>query len=1436
MKLGLVITAHNGRDNINSGHTGLSRGECGTSPSSGRTRRLFVRAGMILLWMVLKSAPARPSTGPTISVGPGKSSIVEYDLGFRPQRVYSGFQKPTDITPLADGSLLVADEGAQEVVAFDPSTGKVLYRSKFPSGVLRARPRPLGGLVVTSADKVLLTDRTLEVEREIPVKGVRAAVELPGGRVLTVSNEDQGWMTERRPDGSILWRSKPRARITPDGKWVSEAAEQTFVSTSSLDVGGHGEIFATDADAHTLRLLSKDHLVLRFWTVYGMTHFSDTRFGANGELIAVSPETLSIWTEQRDGVIRTWTSPGIDLPLCANVSARGTILVGFQSLPENERLNAALQLSEQPKRPPFPRTLPGAVLLGVSAAILVCAAWRWRDARNASASPRTTDSSAARARPAAPSPSIATERRTDGARTAQVAGATAAFVLAAFAALRMTIQDGGVAPHKMIPFAFACAMGAIALRILNTVLGTSATFSPFSPTWSDDSGKSRTGSRALPVALACLSSGICLFSVLFLPDRPGLAVGTWIAAQVLILAAAFDRPAPGTGHSLRRASALLLGVVLLGAILTRFWEIGQYPDSTHWDHGTYGSAALKILRGDWKPFFITEPINRSIPRPWVAVCAALLGVFGAHYWVLRLTAAISGVVLVIGTYLLGSSLFNRRVGLAAAFLASVNQVLLLYSRQPYVMDPAAFFVLALYCATVGFRSGRRFPWCVAGVLSGWCLLTYWSSTVLAVVGAAIFGAFALFYPRWSWRRRAGMLWMLLGALIVYVPMIPHAIASSSLESRLKETTVVLEPDGSIRRDPAFWKKQLEQTFGTILQHGESSSWNVSTGKPLALGPETVLFGIGLIYLLISGRRAPAAVLLPWIGLGFLLGNGLFPNPNFYHCLAAIPPVVFFSAVTVDRLLALSDSRKPPLRTASTVAALLVMAFIGVLHLRAVWELVGRSPRARANGGPALRADVRSIVPRYIRENANRRYYLVRTSRELSCAEAPFLFFADDSDIYDVTKPPEEVLPVRPLDPPREVAFIVLPGRLMDVDSIRATYPNARTVELDSTIVPKPVQILVVDADSVRRAFEATASKRSLRDWASPRLPSSIPSGDRPTAGGRDSHHSRTDVPPGVLQIPTERSAGRVSTRSKTRHEGWGLGDSQPQQREIAQGRRQEMHLRDALPAENEVDRLFHDLHAEYVRSDEQLGQKREVIVLERQRAKRLGPVHAKSGSLVFSSKPEHDPHQGIEGAAQGQLPKWRAVHAPALDEPRADQDVRVAISRGAEQARNLLRLVIEVRVHRDDVVAPRRDGGETSPEGSAQASRLLLVQDADVRDLAGQILRDGERPVLSLDDVEKLPGRHTLHLLCDPACQRLDVLPLVICGDDDRDPRRPAVRQRRFVTGRDRGHRQSLCPISRGCASEAFARRGLVSWQRIAWELNARPLLDGRPHKSHSRC
>jgi len=67
--------------------------------------------------------------------------VVEYDLDSKPLRKYTGLKKPVDITPLADGTILLVDEEASAVMVFD-GDGRVRWREKIGEHPLRARPRP----------------------------------------------------------------------------------------------------------------------------------------------------------------------------------------------------------------------------------------------------------------------------------------------------------------------------------------------------------------------------------------------------------------------------------------------------------------------------------------------------------------------------------------------------------------------------------------------------------------------------------------------------------------------------------------------------------------------------------------------------------------------------------------------------------------------------------------------------------------------------------------------------------------------------------------------------------------------------------------------------------------------------------------------------------------------------------------------------------------------------------------------------------------------------------------------------------------------------------------------------------------------------------------------------------------------------------------------
>lgn len=985
--------------------------------------------------------------------------LVEYDLSFRPLRKYTGLQAPSDVTPLADGTILLVDEGSQTVMLFDHE-GRIHWSEQIGKSPTRARPRPEGGLLVTSGDEViaLRPDRTVEWRRA--VGGIRSAAPLHNGNVLVAHNERNGWLSEMTPAGEIVWRTQARdptsGHISDVGQWVDATPDLFFHSVWSLDVNADGVIFATDFDRPQLRIVAADRQHVQVFP--GLPHVTDTRIGPGGYFVAVSPEAFKVWLLLPDGTINAF-QPDMR-PRCANFTAQGTLLVGLVWQPENALLNATKARAQPPLKVPWRQQgLPVSVLSAL-AALGVVYALRRHEPQAAESAPEPTN-----AREAAAAATASADRRIGTAIWVGVLSVSAYLAWQGIAA----IQKDGFSLDTW-RFAVGCLAGGVALWALNAGGGCLPTLSSFVPARLRPAQPrpDREAETAL-VSLAFAAVVACMVVQRYVVSEQAIAVGLWLAAQIWIVAAAFPATDPGPSRRAPWQIIVLLGLVLLGTIATRFWKIGYYPDLIHHDHSIYGTSALRMLEGDWKPFFIRKD---SVGRPWMALCAAGLLLFGPHFWVVRLLTAVSGVVVVFGTYLLGSALFNRRVGLIACFLASVNHVLLLYSRQPYVLDPVAPFVLSIYCALVGWRRGCRLHWCVAGVLTGWALLGYWSSITFVPVGIALLLYCAAVYPRETWRNRAGVLWLLGGAAVVYLPTQWQSIIDSTISHRIASTVILLNPDGTLRWDTALWGHQLARSFGAIFRYADSAPWGVSTGKPICLLFESCLFGIGLVYLLRSWRIPATFLIIAWIGICLFLGAATLPDaPTYYHLLAAVVPIVLTCAVALDRGLALTDRWQPRVwRVTGALAAIVLLGAAGFDDLREVWLSV-RRPQSTA-GVRVLRTDLKPAAARVVGEHRRYRTYLVRTHNDVSCADPMFLFFTAGADVSDLTTKLEDALPVAPVEPAAGASFVVLPSRSDERQLIADMYPTAHADQIRFLGHDATIWVYLVDAAAVRQVYEA----------------------------------------------------------------------------------------------------------------------------------------------------------------------------------------------------------------------------------------------------------------------------------------------------------------------------------------------------------------------------
>jgi 4-amino-4-deoxy-L-arabinose transferase-like glycosyltransferase len=1025
-------------------------------------------AAFVAAVLVCRGSIGLASDVPAVSLGGGRSMVVEYDLGSKPVRKYIGLKKPVDITPLVDGTLLLVDEEAGEVMVFD-ADGTVRWREQIGEHPLRARPRPGGGFLVTSGEEVIALRSDRSVEWRLPVKRIKAAVPLANGNILTATNDaGQGWLTEMTPTGAVRRRSKPKGWYDASGAWIEEQADRYFRSIWSLDVGPDGTIFTSNFDGGGLRLLSPQFENLHIFPVLG--HVSDTRIGSAGELIAVAPEDFLVWRTLPGDSPKSFQT---DLrPMCANFSLHQTVLVGMYWEPERSVLNAtAARTQQQPEVPWRQRALPvpllGALIGLVSSLIL---RWPALDQRRLpeNAGMDVSGRMAGKGASAAQGVRWTTAHR--------VVAVVCALVVAGATTLTWQGMEGiqryGLS-KDVWRFVIGCVAAGIALRFLNVIDGCAGTLSSFTPSQWQAPPRTRPARTLTLGALSIGSLGVCLLVLRVLPAEQALAIALWLAAQIWLVAAALPAVVPDVAErDAGRRYWPLLGLLLLAATLMRLWQIGYYPDLIHHDHSAYGNAALRTLDGGWKPFFIMDPwTSEGMSRAWLVPCIAALQLFGPHHWVLRLTGAISGVLVVWGTYLLGTSLFNRRVGLIAAVLVTVNNGLLLYSRLPYVMDSAWPLVLAVHCAVVALKRGCRLHWTLAGLLSGWAMLTVRQFTMYPFIGGAMLFCLACLYPRQLWRQRWGLLWFAWGAAAAYAPMLPHMLADIVLTTQARGVVVFLKPDGSLRWDGALWATQLLRSFGSIIYYRDSGPWGISTGAPICLRYESCLFGIGLVYLLTSRRTPAMFVLVLWMTVSIFLGCAALPNPpTLYHFLVAIVPIMITTAVGLDRVLALTDRWRLVWRAVPAMAAVALLAVISAGQIDAFWQAV-RRPAPGSDGQTVYRSGPMVLVARFVSEHPDYRYYMVRGRTEQATASPVLSFFAAHTDMSDVSTDLAEVLPVPPVEPAVGAAFVVLPGRSAQREAISTAYPGATTTEL--RYANGSVWVYRVPASAVRKAYEAS---------------------------------------------------------------------------------------------------------------------------------------------------------------------------------------------------------------------------------------------------------------------------------------------------------------------------------------------------------------------------
>jgi hypothetical protein len=152
---------------------------------------------------------------------------------------------------------------------------------------------------------------------------------------------------------------------------------------------------------------------------------------------------------------------------------------------------------------------------------------------------------------------------------------------------------------------------------------------------------------------------------------------------------------------------ILLLIVILGLIL-RLFHLQFYLDNGALDPMWYVHAAVNYINEGW----LTS--NATFKGPLLTLLLSLsISVFSPTFIVTKFVSILSGTLLPVIVFLLGSELFSKKVGLLGAFIVSINPILIFYHTLVYrEILFSLIWTASIYFAIRGFKGS--IPYSILG--------------------------------------------------------------------------------------------------------------------------------------------------------------------------------------------------------------------------------------------------------------------------------------------------------------------------------------------------------------------------------------------------------------------------------------------------------------------------------------------------------------------------------------------------------------------------------------------------------------------------------------------------------------------------------------------------------------------------------------------------
>lgn len=372
--------------------------------------------------------------------------------------------------------------------------------------------------------------------------------------------------------------------------------------------------------------------------------------------------------------------------------------------------------------------------------------------------------------------------------------------------------------------------------------------------------------------------------------------------------------------------------ILLLSIVLRFYALGEVPVGPNWDEAALGYNAYSILRTGKDEYGTFLPITlRSYddykPPLYMYLSVPFVAVFGLSLWSVRLVAAVSGVLAVIGTYFLLRKVveshtrdYGLDIPLLGMFTLAISPWHLQFSRMAF---EAGIGVTLNIWSVYFFYKGltQRTYLVVSATLAGLAMYAYHSERVFLPLLFLALAFTSMKYLRKQWN---SVLVAIIVGGIVCLPFV-FELLNPGTYTRLKGTNSLADTTGLLAESVEKLARARENgdLIGIVVHNRRivyaktivdgylrhfSLNWlfiqgdnarHHSPGMGLLYLAELPFFLLGVIHIL-SRKGTLRALFVPWILASPVAASLTTELPHAIRTLVFLPMVTTAVAVGMSR--------------------------------------------------------------------------------------------------------------------------------------------------------------------------------------------------------------------------------------------------------------------------------------------------------------------------------------------------------------------------------------------------------------------------------------------------------------------------------------------------------------------------------------------------------